>query len=123
MSFVNTAPEALRDYANVALIVGLVIATFDTFGVNYFRSQVEKHKQQQSDERATTLQTKVNELVTGKDELLRQNSELSELVKSLRGQVGDRDLIIQQLNNEIAATKRYAYIATLTFNGMVYTWR
>src|SRR5882724_8953009 len=92
-------PETLRDVANVVLIVGLVTAACGTFGVNYFRTQVEKaraaaekDKQQQSDNRAATLQAKVNDIVVGKDELLRQNSELSALVRSLRGQVGERDL-------------------------------
>jgi len=120
-------PETLRDVANVVLIVGLVTAACGTFGVNYFRTQVEKaraaaekDKQQQSDNRAATLQAKVNDIVVGKDELLRQNSELSALVRSLRGQVGERDLRIEHLNNEIAATKRYSYVANLTFNGMAY---
>src|SRR5580704_6987270 len=120
-------PETLRDAANVVLIVGLLVAACGTFGVNYFRGQVEKTrssaakiKEQQSDNRASTLQANVSELVAGKDELLRQNSELSTLVKSLRGQVGERDSTIQQLTNEIAATKRYSYVSTLTFNGMVY---
>lgn len=35
--------------------------------------------------------------------------------------VSERDKAIQQLHDEEAATKRYSYIASLTFNGMVYT--
>ena len=42
-------------------------------------------------------------------------------VASAQGKVGERDKTIQQLHDEVAATKRYSYIATLTFNGMVYT--
>ena len=105
-------PEALRDAANIVLIVGLIIAACGTFGVNYFRSQAERaraaaaiEKDQLSDSRATTLQSNVDDLVVGKDELLRQNSALSALVESLRGQVGARDLTIEHLNSEIAATK------------------
>lgn len=40
---------------------------------------------------------------------------------SAQGQVGERDKTIQQLHDDVAATKRYSYIASLTFNGMVYT--
>jgi hypothetical protein len=42
-------------------------------------------------------------------------------VAAAQGKVGERDKTIQQLHDEVAATKRYSFIATLTFNGMVYT--
>jgi hypothetical protein len=36
-------------------------------------------------------------------------------------QVSGKDKRIQQLKDDVAATKRYTYVAGLTFNGMVYT--
>src|ERR1039457_6838586 len=118
--------EALRDVANIVLIVGLVVAACGTFGVNYFRGRVEKErgekakmKEAQSDARAANLQGDISDLVVGKDELLRQNSELSVLVNSLREQVGVKDSTIQHLQDEISAVKKYSYVAGLTFNDVV----
>jgi hypothetical protein len=119
--------ENLRDVANVLLVLGLILAACGTFGVNYFRGRVEaerieaaRARERDAEANAGTLRSQVTELVAGKDELLHQNQELSGLVKSLKGTVGEREATIERLQAEVDAVRRFNYIATLTMNGSPY---
>lgn len=109
----NMSAETLRDLSNMLLWIGLITAACGTFGVNYFRSSVEREreagaraKERQAESRASTLQAKVDELLKGNEAVVSQNKKLLADIQGYQEDLRARDTRIHELESAAKAARR-----------------
>jgi hypothetical protein len=105
--------EALRDLSNVLLWVGLITAACGTAGVNLFRSRLEKEREitskasaKEAEQRATALQTKVDDLLQRNESIALQNEKLLSDIQKYQQQVEDRERRIRELEEAAKKAQR-----------------
>jgi hypothetical protein len=113
----------LRDVSNFILWAGLVAAACGTFGINYFRTRVERDRertsattQEQSARHASDLQAKVDELLRGNEAVVSQNKQLLSDIQGYQRDLRGRDERIRELEAAAKAAKR-GVVKRYDFNG------
>jgi len=119
----NMSAETLRDVSNLLLWVGLIAAACGTAGVNYFRGRIEREresaaqaKEQQVELRASTLQSKVDDLLKGNEAVVGQNKKLLADIRGYQEDLRARDERIRELESAAKAARR-GLVDRHDFNG------
>lgn len=70
--------EALRNLANIVLVIGLALAALGTFGVNFFRARIEKQRELRQADKEVQQTAREHELSQKLQSLLEGNQALQE---------------------------------------------
>jgi tetratricopeptide (TPR) repeat protein len=109
-------PSGLQNIFTISLWIGIVITAIGTIGSQYYSKKVDQYKEQKTSATINTLNEQNKELIDGKNELIKQNKDLSEKIGRYQQDLQEKEEKIKELDKKAKMAAR-GVTSIYIFNG------